>query len=143
MDISSLYKDIIMEYSKKTDRKGFEFDEKAIVSSFHNPSCGDKVEIQIKLDGSKIEHMHYDGHGCTICCASAGIICEDFEGKTVTEALTTIDNFSKMLTSTSYEEKALSLTMQALKGVSQFPARIKCAMLPHQAVKQGLDKYGK
>jgi nitrogen fixation NifU-like protein len=129
-----------MDHSKNPRNKGLKEGDGYVASKVNNPSCGDKIVIQIRLKDGIVEHIGHDGSGCTICCASASILAANLQGSSVGHCRDVIDNFSLMQTKSDYDQNVLALEMQALKGVSDFPARIKCVMLPYQALKQALDK---
>ena len=56
-----------------------------------NPSCGDDIELFLRSDGERITDVSYDGIGCSICLASANMLCESIRGMKVEEAEALID----------------------------------------------------
>ena len=81
MDLKELYQEIILDHGKNPRNKGkcdgFTNDAKA-----HNPLCGDKVHIYLKLNKNKeIEDLSFEGEGCAISLASASILTETVKGK--------------------------------------------------------------
>ena len=96
----------------------------------HNPSCGDEIEIEVKLDGDVIEDMAFTGHGCAISQASADIMLDLIIGKTVEEARHLGDIFMRMIKGTITDAEREELEEAAvLADVSHMPARVKCAVL--------------
>lgn len=92
-----------------------------------NPSCGDQIRIDIKLDGERIAKIKFSGKGCAISQASASMLTERLLGASLDE----VKQFGK-------EE------MLALLGIEMSPMRIKCALLPLKVVKVeawGLDAW--
>ena len=134
MDIKELYQEIVLDHGKNPRNKnkfeGFNKDAKG-----HNPLCGDKVHIFLKLDNDKkIENISYEGEGCAISMASASIMTETIKGKEFNVAKKILENFLNMLkegsklniNSLSDDENT---TIMSLSGVKRFPMRVKCATL--------------
>ena len=134
MDIKELYQDIILDHGKnprnKNNCKDFNKDAKG-----HNPLCGDKVHVYIKLDKEKkVEDISFEGEGCAISMASASIMTEIIKGKEFNVSKKILEHFLNMLKEGS-KLSVNSLTddentrMMSLSGVKQFPMRVKCATL--------------
>ena len=134
MDIKELYQEIVLDHGKnprnKNKLKSFNKEAKG-----HNPLCGDKIHIFLKLDGDKkVEDISFEGEGCAISIASASIMTETIKGKEFNVAKKILENFLNMLkegsklriNSLSQDENT---TMMSLSGVKRFPMRVKCATL--------------
>ncbi len=134
MDIKELYQEIILDHGKnprnKNIFKDFNKDAKG-----HNPLCGDKVHIFLKLNNEmKLENISFEGEGCAISMASASIMTEIIKGKEFNVAKKIQEDFLNMikegsklnLNSLSDSENT---TMMSLSGVKRFPMRVKCATL--------------
>ena len=134
MDLKELYQEIILDHGKhprnKNKCKGFNKDAKG-----HNPLCGDKVHIFLKIDkDKKLEDISFEGEGCAISIASASIMTETIKGKDFNVAKKILENFLNMLKDGSkLSINSLSenenTTMMSLSGVKRFPMRVKCATL--------------
>ena len=134
MDLKELYQEIVLEHGKhprnKNKCKGFNKDAKG-----HNPLCGDKVHIFLKIDkDKKLEDISFEGEGCAISIASASIMTETIKGKDFNVAKKILENFLNMLKDGSkLSINSLSenenTTMMSLSGVKRFPMRVKCATL--------------
>ena len=134
MDIKELYQEIILDHGKnprnKNICKDFNKDAKG-----HNPLCGDKVHVYIKLDKEKkVEDISFEGEGCAISMASASIMTEIIKGKQFNIAkkiqedfLTMIKEGSKLNMNSLTDTE--NMTMMSLSGVKRFPMRVKCATL--------------
>jgi len=138
MDLKSLYRQVIMDHYKNPRNKGLSQDEDLTTVFLNNPSCGDEIIIQIKEVDHKLVIVLHDGSGCSICCASASVMCEELKGKTITEANLKIDEFFKLVQGQGVNYEILDGDALAFGGVHDFPARIKCATLAWQAVKKGI-----
>ena len=134
MDIRDLYQEIILDHGKNPRNKnkceGYNKDAKG-----HNPLCGDKVHVYLKLDDEKkVEDISFEGEGCAISIASASIMTETIKGKEFNIAKKILEEFLNMLKEGSkLSMNSLSnnenTTMMSLSGVKRFPMRVKCATL--------------
>jgi nitrogen fixation NifU-like protein len=122
--MSSIYSEIILDYYRHPRNKG-KLENPQIQARDSNPLCGDVIEIQMVLDGdSKVKEVKYDGQGCAISQASASMLTEMIQGKTLDE----IRKISK--------DDILSLIGGQLSAV-----RLKCALLSLKVMKTGLYSY--
>ncbi|MFW6313674.1 MAG: Fe-S cluster assembly sulfur transfer protein SufU, partial [Spirochaetota bacterium] len=106
-----------------------------------NPSCGDDIELYIKSDGEKITDVSYEGMGCSICLASANMLCETIRGMKVDEAERLIERVKGMLTRNEvpdFPDGAEDL--EAIQGVANYPVRVKCALLSWNTLNQILEE---
>ena len=134
MNLKELYQEIILDHGKNPRNLGsigkFNRDAKG-----HNPLCGDKVHIYLKLDEKKkIEDISFEGSGCAISMASASIMTDLFKGKEEIEVKEIINDFLEMikekpeLSSQKLQDDEKTKLM-CLSGVKQYPMRVKCATL--------------
>jgi nitrogen fixation NifU-like protein len=102
-----------------------------------NPSCGDEITLNLSLNGTKIENLSWDGVGCSISQASVSIMSGLILGKTLPEAQIILDSFVELMQSKGIgnPDESILEDAVALVGVSQYPARIKCALLGWMAYK--------
>ena len=106
-----------------------------------NPSCGDDITLQLKLDGNVITEGAFTGSGCAISQASADLMLELVIGKTKEEALRLADLFSRMIRSEASQEEIEELEEAgALESISHMPARVKCALLGWRPIGEMLGK---
>jgi len=103
-----------------------------------NPLCGDHFTVFLKLDKDVIRDVSFQGAGCAISKASASMMTERLKGKTTAEARSFFTEFQKMLVTGQGDEEAMG-SLYALKGVHQFPMRVKCAILSWHAMLAGLN----
>ena len=139
-DLNSIYTDVIMEHSTATYNKHL-LENKTDSEHGHNPSCGDDITIEAKMNGDKIEDLAFTGHGCAISQASTSIMIDLLKGKTKKEAIELINIFLKMVKReeiTDEEAKKLDEAI-ALKNISNMPARVKCAELAWYTMKSLLN----
>ena len=134
MELKELYQEIILDHGKNPRNKGkcdkFNKDAKA-----HNPLCGDKVHIYLKLNKEqKVENLSFEGEGCAISLASASILTDIIKGKDFITAKKITNEFLSMIkdkTSISIDSlnEDQKTTIMSLSGVKQFPMRVKCATM--------------
>lgn len=135
--LEEMYRNIILEhYQRPRNRKVL---EQATVSlGASNPSCGDELELQLRVADDVIEGVAFTGSGCAISTASASLMTQAIKGKTTVEALELATTFHAMLRG---EPPAPELgDLLALSGVSKLHARIKCATLAWQTLEAALQE---
>ncbi|MCK7488313.1 MAG: SUF system NifU family Fe-S cluster assembly protein [Bacillus subtilis] len=103
--------------------------------TFHikNPSCGDDITVQTKIEQGVITACRHDGHGCSICCSSASVLTETMTGKTVEGGKTIANAYLAMVKNQPYEVTVDLEEASVYEGIRQFPARVKCASIAWQA----------
>ena len=148
MDLKDLYQQLILDHGKNPRNLG-KFENCNKDAKGHNPLCGDKVHVYLKLDeNKKISDIKFEGEGCAISMASASIMTELMKNKEEPEVKELIDDFLKMIKDSpelsskiiSEDEKTKHMS---LSGVKKYPMRVKCATLPwHTLVSAMTDKPG-
>jgi nitrogen fixation NifU-like protein len=138
-DLSELYQELILDHNKRPRNYG------ALVGANreakgHNPLCGDRLTVFLKLAGERIEDIRFEGSGCAISKASASLMTEAVKGHTVSEAINVFQRFQSMITAPldkPAEDPSLG-KLTVLGGVREFPIRIKCASLPWHTLKAAM-----
>ncbi|MBR3134413.1 MAG: SUF system NifU family Fe-S cluster assembly protein [Clostridia bacterium] len=140
-NLNDIYTDVIMEHSTATYNK-HKLECATNSEHGHNPSCGDDITIEIKMNGEVIEDVAFTGHGCAISQASTSIMIDLLKGKTKEEAIELINIFLKMMKREKVTEDELERIEEAnaLKNISNMPARIKCAELAWYTMESLLKK---
>lgn len=136
MQLDNLYQEVILDHYKNPQNKVLSPTFDAQVHHV-NPSCGDEIDLNVTLAGDRIEKITWDGVGCSISQASTSIVSDLLKNHTLEEADAIIESFLHLMQSKG-TEKGDELILEdavALAGVSQYPARIKCALLGWMAVK--------
>lgn len=129
-DLDQIYTDLIMEHSTATYNK-HKLDNADFSEHGHNPSCGDDITVEVKINNNIIKDIAYTGHGCAISQASTSLMVDLFKGKNIDTVLKMIDIFLRMIKREELGEEELTLIedAQALRNISNMPARVKCAEL--------------
>src|SRR5881396_3606084 len=118
-DLEALYQDVILDHCKRP--RNFRAIEGAEQTQGYNPLCGDKVTIYVKMDGDRISDIGFEGSGCAISTASASILTETLKGKTPGNGKSKLGKLA------------------VFSGVSEFPARVKCATLAWHTLMSALS----
>lgn len=138
MQLDDLYRRVIMDHYKTPRNRGLFDTEDTVSVEMNNPTCGDKITLQLKIVDGIVENAKYTGDGCSISMASASMMTDAVKGKTMDEALQIAGDFSGMMKGQPVEFEYEDI--EALSGVNKFPARIKCATLAWNALRKGIEK---
>ena len=138
-NLEQLYRSVIMDHYKHPRNKG-ELDNGTITIDMNNPTCGDEIRLMLDVKDNIVDDVRFEGHGCSISMASASMMTEAVKGQTVDRALEMGNEFSKMMLGEDYTITDDMGDIEALSGVTQFPARIKCATLSWKAFEKGFKE---
>ena len=136
MNLDTLYQEVILDHYKNPLNKKLSATFDAQVHHI-NPSCGDEITLNLSAADGSITNITWDGVGCSISQASVSIASDLLVGKTFADAQAITDEFVDLMQSKGKKvgDEAILEDAVALAGVSQYPARIKCALLGWMAVK--------
>ena len=138
-NLDQLYRRVIMDHYKNPRNKG-SIEDGALTIDMNNPTCGDRIHLTLQVEDGKIQNAKFDGEGCSISMASASMMTQAVKGKSVEEALQLSSTFSEMMLGKDYDDSMELEDIESLSGVSQFPARIKCATLAWKAMEKGVSE---
>lgn len=140
MDLKSLYTQIITENSRATHNRH------PVMGATHslegiNPSCGDDITLQVRVDGDVITDAGFIGTGCAISQASASLMIDLIKGRKIEDARHYIEIFFGMIKGEIKEEDVIDELEDAaaLQGIAHVPARVKCAVLSWHTLEEALD----
>jgi SUF system NifU family Fe-S assembly protein len=139
-NMENLYRQVIMDHYKNPRHKGLVNDDTYRTSHIKNPTCGDDITIQSKVEDGLVKDIRHEGTGCSICCSSASVMSEVLIGKTVEEAEKILETYLNMLSNKEFDEEVELEDAIAYIGVRQFPARIKCASIAWKAFEDTLKE---
>jgi SUF system NifU family Fe-S assembly protein len=139
-NMENLYRQVIMDNYKNPRHKGLMNDETYHTSHIKNPTCGDDITIQSKVEDGLVKDIRHEGTGCSICCSSASVMSEVLIGKTIEEAETILETYLNMLSNKEFDEEVELEDAIAYIGVRQFPSRIKCASIAWKAFEDTLKE---
>tara|TARA_Y100001936_G_scaffold53650_1_gene52193 strand:- start:624 stop:1097 length:474 start_codon:yes stop_codon:yes gene_type:complete len=145
MNLKELYQEIILDHGKnpRNLRKTENFNKDA---KGHNPLCGDKVHIYLKLnENKKVEDISFEGEGCAISMASASIMTDLVKGKEENDVKEIVNDFLEMIKKKDEIETNLlkddeKTKLMCLSGVKQYPMRVKCATLSWHTLTSAINR---
>jgi nitrogen fixation NifU-like protein len=139
MELKDLYRDVILDHNRKPRNFGV-LEHPDAHADGHNPLCGDRLTISLKMNGDKVEDVRFEGKGCAISTASASLMTEAVKGKdraTINDLFTRVHT---LLTDQNAPPAPELGKLAALSGVREFPARVKCASLCWHTLNAALEK---
>lgn len=138
--LDSLFQELILEHYKRPRNKGDLPDANRRIH-MNNPTCGDEIWLQLRMEGDIVADVRFVGEGCSISQASISMMTQLLRGKTREEAETLIERFTAMMHGDpeAARDRALG-DLRALAGVSRFPVRVKCALLGWNALEAALEQ---
>ena len=138
-DTKSLYQEVILDHNRKPRNYGALADASHRAEG-HNPLCGDRINVALKLDGERVDAIAFEGESCAICKASASMMTVNVKGKTRDEAETLIREFRDMATGKLDLAAPNHIGRLAVfAGVRDLPTRVKCAILPWHTLHAALN----
>ena len=145
MNLKELYQEIILDHGKnpRNLRRAENFNKDA---KGHNPLCGDKVHVYLKLnENKKVEDISFEGQGCAISMASASIMTDLVKGKEEFEVKEIVNDFLDMIKEKDQLNSNIlneddKTKLMCLSGVKQYPMRVKCATLSWHTLTTAIDK---
>ncbi|WP_369372153.1 Fe-S cluster assembly sulfur transfer protein SufU [Promicromonospora sp. Populi] len=151
--LEQMYQQVILDHAKRPVGRGLvdlaSTDHGHLAGESHqvNPTCGDEVTLRVDVtpDG-EVAGVSWEGQGCSISQASVSVMTSLVEGAPLTEVARLDRLFHDLMSSRGKgldddAEDALG-DATAFTGVSQYPARIKCALLGWAALKDSLARSG-
>ncbi|MAF83609.1 MAG: SUF system NifU family Fe-S cluster assembly protein [Gammaproteobacteria bacterium] len=138
-ELQALYRETVLEHSRNP--RNFQRltpADRVVVG--HNPLCGDKITLYLRLDNNRIENLAFEGTGCAISMASASIMTESVKHHDLDEAQHEIARIMHQFDSTNPDDATVEGDMAALGGVRAFPSRIKCATLAWKTLEAALQE---
>ncbi len=138
--LRELYQDVILDHNKSPRNFGRMENPDRKVDGY-NPLCGDHFTIFVRLKDNVIEDIRFEGAGCAISKASASVMCSTVKGKTIEEAEKLFAVFHRLVTGEADPMSQLDGLgkLAAFSGVSEFPARVKCATLAWHTLHAALE----
>jgi nitrogen fixation NifU-like protein len=138
--LNALYQELILDHNRAPrNYRPMENANRRVEG--HNPLCGDRLTVWLRMEGDLIEDVAFQGSGCAISRASASLMTTAVKGKTRPEVEALVKRFHHLVTGSLDPAQAESLGKLAVfSGVSQFPVRVKCASLSWHALKAALER---
>ena len=141
MDLKDLYRDVILDHNRQPRNFG-RLDPADARAEGHNPLCGDRLTLFVRLSGDRVEDVRFEGKGCAISTASASLMTEAVKGKDKADIGELFNRVHALLTRQDAQADAGLGKLAALGGVREFPARVKCASLCWHTLNAALAESG-
>ena len=136
--LNSLYQQLILEHYRAPRNKG-ELPDKTVEIHMRNPTCGDEIRLQLRIDGDHVADVKFVGQGCSISQAAVSMMTALIKGRSLDDADAVAERFKAMMHGDESAAKDRSMgDLRALAGVSKFPVRVKCALLGFDALQEAL-----
>ena len=127
-DLKDLYQQVIIDHGRHP--RNFAVDKAADhIKEGYNPLCGDRLTVYINEENHCIEKICFHGEGCAISMASASLMTEMLQGKSIEEAKKIFENFHQLAIKGDLSQLDKLGKLAALAGIVEFPMRVKCATL--------------
>jgi nitrogen fixation NifU-like protein len=141
MKLENMYQEIILDHYKRPHGKGL--NEKFQAEVHHvNPTCGDEITLRVTTNEDDTILVSYDNEGCSISQASASIMFDQINNLDFAHGDNAVEHLIAMLQRTQEPNEDVLGDGIALVGVAQYPARVKCALLPWMAWKDAAIQAG-
>lgn len=138
-DLSELYQELILDHNRRPRNFG-EMPEPDREANGHNPLCGDRWTVALRVSDGIIRDVKFTGAGCAISKASASLMTDAVRERSVEDALRLFDRFQAVLTAPMDADVDVSEIgkLSVFAGVREFPMRVKCASLAWHTLKAAL-----
>jgi nitrogen fixation protein NifU and related proteins len=136
-DLRELYQEVILDHHRRPRNFGA-LDQPTGRAEGHNPLCGDRVTVYVRLAGDRIADVKFEGSGCAISKASASLMTDSVKGRSVDESAALFHAFQTLVTGGSPPPDAELGKLEVFAGVRDYPSRVKCATLAWHALQAAI-----
>jgi nitrogen fixation NifU-like protein len=139
-DIRELYQQLIIDHGRKPRNFGV-MEQPTVVKLGHNPLCGDELSLYLSINNNIIEDVKFEGRGCAISMASASLMTQAVKGMTLEAAHELFQQFYQVVKEHNHDPILLEKLgkLSVLRGVAEYPARVKCATLAWHTLEAGIN----
>jgi nitrogen fixation NifU-like protein len=141
-ELSDLYQEVILDHNRRP-RNFRALEDATHTADGHNPLCGDRLRLYLKVEGGIVSDVAFEGAGCAISKASASMMTDAIKGRTVTEVDALFQRFHRMVTTPPECPVEDMGKLSSLAGVREFPVRVKCASLAWHTLKAAMSQTPK
>ena len=141
MDLRELYQEVILDHSKRP-RNFRALPDANRRAEGHNPLCGDRATVYLRVEDDVVREASFEGSGCSISTASASMMTDALKGKTLDEVRRMFESFHELVTPDPSKSQTAAAELGKLgvfAGVHEFPMRVKCASLAWHTMKAALE----
>ncbi|MDP6581543.1 MAG: SUF system NifU family Fe-S cluster assembly protein [Vicinamibacterales bacterium] len=138
-DLRELYQEVILDHNRSPRNFG-PLEGADLRADGHNPLCGDRLSVALKVEDGLVTDVRFEGSGCAISKASASLMTERIKGQTIDETRVLFDRFHRLVTDQAAPTDDAALGKLAVfAGVRAYPARVKCAVLAWHTLRAAVD----
>ena len=137
-ELADLYQEVILDHNRKP-RNFKKLESATHEANGHNPLCGDRITVALDVQDGVIKDVGFQGAGCAISTASASLMTEALKERRIADALALFDRFRELVTGGVPAQDLGKL--EVFSGVSEYPARVKCATLCWHTVVAALGEH--
>ena len=139
-DLRELYQEVILDHNRSPRNFG-PLEDADLRADGHNPLCGDRLSIAVKVSDGVVTDVRFEGSGCAISKASASLMTEGIKGKTLDDTEVLFDRFHRLVTDRTVSTVDPELGKLAVfAGVRDYPARVKCAILAWHTLRAAMTE---
>jgi nitrogen fixation NifU-like protein len=138
-DLRDLYQEVILDHNRRP-RNFRALPDANRSAEGHNPLCGDRVTVFLRVEEDRVQGISFQGSGCAISTASASLMTEALRGRTVAEAHALFNGFRHLVTKGAEADPPDLGKLAVFSGVREFPIRVKCATLPWHTLEAALEQ---
>lgn len=138
-ELRELYRELILDHARKPRHFG-KLENATHTAQGINPLCGDKLHLYLQLENDVIKNATFEGSGCAISVASASLLTDTVIGLKTDDAIRWFSQVTDRLTDDAANSDFDIGKLQALEGVREFPARVKCATLAWHALHSAIEQ---
>jgi nitrogen fixation NifU-like protein len=138
-DLRDLYQEMILDHGKNPRNQG-RVDPATHAADGHNPLCGDMLHLTLVVEDGTVKDARFEGQGCAISTASASLMTGAIKGRRVDEVRALVATFIGVATGAATPDPEALGKLAVFSGVSEFPARVKCATLSWRTVEAALSR---
>ena len=138
--LDDLYQELILDHYRRKRGEG-SLDHPSVAVDQHNPLCGDEVHLELGIVDGRVAEVAHTGDGCSISQASISMMTEALRGRTLDDALGTVEHFRLVMHGDETADEDRLGDAIALEGVAKYPVRVKCALLGWMAAKDAIQTY--
>lgn len=140
--LKSLYQQVILDHYRNPRNEG-ELEDSTVEIHMRNPTCGDEIKLQLRVEDERIADIGFVGEGCSISQASVSMMSALLKGKELDDAHRVASRFTSMMHGDEDAANDRELgNLRSLAGVARFPVRVKCALLGFDALQEAMKKSG-
>lgn len=136
-DLRDLYQEVILDHNRRPRNFGTLPDANRTAEG-NNPLCGDRITVHLRVEGDRLQGLTFEGSGCAISTASASLMTDALQGKTVEEAHALFHGFHELVTRGRDGDLEDLGKLAVFEGVREFPIRVKCATLAWHTLEAAL-----